>query len=48
MRWHCARDVVDVVTKAQHASTGDLEIGRLLLDVNQRASAHGLRGAFRP
>ncbi len=37
------RDVVDVVTKAQNASLADLEIGRLLLDVNQRASTHGLR-----
>ena len=37
------RDVVEVVTKSQHAALADLEIGRLLLDVNQRASAHGLR-----
>ena len=37
------RDVVDVVTKAQNASLADLEIGRLLLDVNQRATTHGLR-----
>ena len=37
------RDVVDVVTKFQNAPLADLEVGRLLLDVNQRASAHGLR-----
>ena len=37
------RDVVEVVTKAQNASLADLEIGRLLLDVNQRATTHGLR-----
>jgi len=37
------RDVVEVVTKAQNASLADLEIGRLLLDVNQRASTHGLQ-----
>jgi ubiquinone biosynthesis protein len=37
------RDVVEVVTKSQNAALADLEIGRLLLDVNQRASAHGLR-----
>ena len=37
------RDVVDVVTKFQNAPLADLEVGRLLLDVNQRATTHGLR-----
>jgi predicted unusual protein kinase regulating ubiquinone biosynthesis (AarF/ABC1/UbiB family) len=37
------KDVVEVVTKFHNAPLADLEVGRLLLDVNQRASAHGLR-----
>ena len=37
------REVVEVVTKFHNASLADLQVGRLLLDVNQRASAHGLK-----
>jgi predicted unusual protein kinase regulating ubiquinone biosynthesis (AarF/ABC1/UbiB family) len=37
------RDVVELVTKFQNASLADLQIGRMLLDVNQRANAHGLK-----
>jgi predicted unusual protein kinase regulating ubiquinone biosynthesis (AarF/ABC1/UbiB family) len=37
------KDVVELVTKFQNASLADLQIGRMLLDVNQRASAHGLK-----
>ena len=37
------KDVVEVVTKFRNASLADLQIGRMLLDVNQRASAHGLK-----
>jgi ubiquinone biosynthesis protein len=37
------KDVIDAVTKAQNAALADLEVGRLLLDMNQRASEHGLR-----
>ena len=37
------KDVVELVTKFRNASLADLQIGRMLLDVNQRASAHGLK-----
>jgi ubiquinone biosynthesis protein len=37
------RDVVDLVTRFQQASLADLQIGRMLLEVNQRAGAHGLK-----
>jgi predicted unusual protein kinase regulating ubiquinone biosynthesis (AarF/ABC1/UbiB family) len=37
------KDVVEVVTKFHNASLADLQVGRMLLDVNQRASAHGLK-----
>ena len=37
------RDVIDLVTKFQESSLADLQIGRMLLDVNQRAGAHGLK-----
>jgi predicted unusual protein kinase regulating ubiquinone biosynthesis (AarF/ABC1/UbiB family) len=37
------KDVVELVTKFQNASLADLQIGRMLLEVNQRASAHGLK-----
>jgi predicted unusual protein kinase regulating ubiquinone biosynthesis (AarF/ABC1/UbiB family) len=37
------REVVEVVTKFHNASLADLQVGRLLLDVNQRASARGLK-----
>ena len=37
------KDVVELVTKCQNASLADLQIGRMLLDMNHRASAHGLK-----
>jgi predicted unusual protein kinase regulating ubiquinone biosynthesis (AarF/ABC1/UbiB family) len=37
------RDVVDLVSRFQQASLADLQIGRMLLEVNQRAGARGLR-----
>jgi ubiquinone biosynthesis protein len=37
------KDVVDLVTMFHHRSLADLQVGRMLLDVNQRASAHGLK-----
>jgi predicted unusual protein kinase regulating ubiquinone biosynthesis (AarF/ABC1/UbiB family) len=37
------KDVVEIVTKFHNAPLADVQVGRLLLDVNQRASAHGLR-----
>jgi ubiquinone biosynthesis protein len=37
------KDVVELVTKCHNASLADLQIGRMLLDMNHRASAHGLK-----
>ena len=37
------RDVVALVTQFQQASLADLQVGRMLLEVNRRAGAHGLR-----
>ncbi len=37
------RDVVELVTRFQQSSLADLQIGRMLLEVNQRATLHGLR-----
>ena len=37
------RDVVDLVVQFQQAALADLQVGRMLLEVNQRAGAHGLR-----
>jgi ubiquinone biosynthesis protein len=37
------RDVVALVTQFQQSALADLQIGRMLLDANQRAGAHGLR-----
>jgi ubiquinone biosynthesis protein len=37
------KDVADLVTKFHTASLADLQIGRMLLEVNQRSSAHGLK-----
>jgi ubiquinone biosynthesis protein len=37
------RDVVDLVARYGHATLADLQLGRLLLDVNQMAAARGLR-----
>jgi ubiquinone biosynthesis protein len=37
------KDVVEVVTKFHNSSLADLQVGRMLLDVNQRAGAHGLK-----
>ena len=37
------KEVVELVTKCQNASLADLQIGRMLLDMNHRASAHGLK-----
>jgi predicted unusual protein kinase regulating ubiquinone biosynthesis (AarF/ABC1/UbiB family) len=37
------KDVVEVVTKFHNASLEDLHVGRMLLEVNQRATAHGLK-----
>jgi ubiquinone biosynthesis protein len=37
------REVVDLVTRYNKASLADLQIGRMLLEVNQRASARGLK-----
>ena len=37
------KDVVDLVTRFHSMSLADLQVGRMLLDVNQRASAHGLK-----
>ena len=37
------RDVVDLVTTFQQSSLADLQLGRMLLDVNQRAGVHGLK-----
>jgi predicted unusual protein kinase regulating ubiquinone biosynthesis (AarF/ABC1/UbiB family) len=37
------KEAVEVVTKFHNASLADLQIGRMLLDVNQRASARGLK-----
>jgi predicted unusual protein kinase regulating ubiquinone biosynthesis (AarF/ABC1/UbiB family) len=37
------KDVVALVAKFQNASLADMQIGRMLLEVNQRASAHGLK-----
>jgi predicted unusual protein kinase regulating ubiquinone biosynthesis (AarF/ABC1/UbiB family) len=37
------KDVVELVTKCHNASLADLQIGRMLLDMNRRSSAHGLK-----
>lgn len=37
------RDVIELVTTFQQSSLADLQIGRMLLDVNQRAGTHGLK-----
>jgi ubiquinone biosynthesis protein len=37
------KDVAELVTKFHTSSLADLQIGRMLLDVNQRSSAHGLK-----
>jgi predicted unusual protein kinase regulating ubiquinone biosynthesis (AarF/ABC1/UbiB family) len=37
------KDVVEVVKKFHNASLEDLQVGRMLLEVNQRATAHGLK-----
>ena len=37
------RDVVELVNRFQEATLEDLQVGRILLEVNQRASAHGLK-----
>src|SRR6185295_19897220 len=37
------REVVELVTKFHNAALEDLQIGRMLLDVNQRAIARGLK-----
>jgi predicted unusual protein kinase regulating ubiquinone biosynthesis (AarF/ABC1/UbiB family) len=37
------RDVGDLVNHVQQKALVDLQMGRLLLEVNQRASAHGLK-----
>ena len=37
------KDVVDLVTTFHSASLADLQIGRMLLEANQRASGHGLK-----
>jgi ubiquinone biosynthesis protein len=37
------KDVVELVTKCHNLSLADLQIGRMLLDMNHRASAHGLK-----
>jgi ubiquinone biosynthesis protein len=37
------KDVVALVTKCHNASLADLQIGRMLLDMNHRSSAHGLK-----
>jgi ubiquinone biosynthesis protein len=37
------RDVVELVSRFQETTLEDLQVGRILLEVNQRATAHGLR-----
>src|SRR5207237_6653793 len=37
------KEIVELVTSCQHASLAQLQIGRLLLDMSQRAGTHGLR-----
>ena len=37
------REVVDIIARHQQAEIADVEVGRLLLDVNQMAMTHGLR-----
>jgi predicted unusual protein kinase regulating ubiquinone biosynthesis (AarF/ABC1/UbiB family) len=37
------RDVVALVTQIQGAPLADLQVGRMLLEVNRRASVHGLK-----
>ena len=37
------KEIVELVTTCQNASLAELQVGRLLLDMNQRAGAHGLR-----
>jgi ubiquinone biosynthesis protein len=37
------REIADVVTACQEASLTQLRVGRLLLDLNQRSGAHGLK-----
>ena len=37
------RDVAELVARFQQASLADLQIGRMLLEVNQRAGARGLK-----
>jgi predicted unusual protein kinase regulating ubiquinone biosynthesis (AarF/ABC1/UbiB family) len=36
-------EIVDLVSAYEHATIGDVQVGRLLLDAMQRAGAHGLR-----
>jgi predicted unusual protein kinase regulating ubiquinone biosynthesis (AarF/ABC1/UbiB family) len=36
------KEIVDVVSQYQHASLADLQVGRVLLDLTQRAGTHGL------
>jgi predicted unusual protein kinase regulating ubiquinone biosynthesis (AarF/ABC1/UbiB family) len=37
------RDIVELVNRFREATLEDLQVGRLLLEVNRRAGAHGLR-----
>jgi ubiquinone biosynthesis protein len=37
------RDVAAVVGRMQQAALGDLQVGRMLLEINQHAGSHGLR-----
>jgi ubiquinone biosynthesis protein len=37
------RDIVELVNQFHEATLQDLQVGRILLEVNQRAGAHGLR-----
>jgi ubiquinone biosynthesis protein len=37
------RNVTDLVTRLQRSPLSDLQIGRMLLDLNQHAGAHGLK-----
>jgi predicted unusual protein kinase regulating ubiquinone biosynthesis (AarF/ABC1/UbiB family) len=37
------RDVIDLVNQFQQRALADLQMGRMLLEVNQRGSAHGLK-----
>ena len=37
------REVIDLVTRLQQSSLADLQVGRMLLTLNQRAGVHGLK-----